>query len=187
MRRYTLDTSCVIHAVQQQAQASAVETLVDAARNNQVRLFMTNAFDADMTRASASHLQANLTWLAAQPVVQGVPGPLRLDYSTLGGGDVLASEASAALATIIEQIVLPAEYQVGELRPDDPEFMAKWRRKVNDVQHLAAHLAAGHDAFVTSDEDDIVKKRDRLHAATGLVVLTPAEARAALTKGEGAI
>jgi hypothetical protein len=54
--------------------------------------------------------------------------------------------------------------------------MARWRRKKNDVQHLLAHLIAGHDAFVTSDDDDMLKKRAELRARTGIAVVDPAEA-----------
>jgi hypothetical protein len=39
--------------------------------------------------------------------------------------------------------------------------MAKWRRKVNDVQHLTAHLMAGRGAFVTSDRDDMLTSARR--------------------------
>ena len=35
---------------------------------------------------------------------------------------------------------------------------------------------AGHDCFVTQDDDDIVKKRDRLESEAGIVVMTPPEA-----------
>ena len=42
--------------------------------------------------------------------------------------------------------------------------MDKWSRKINDVQHLSAHSMAAHDAFVTSDEDDMIKKRVALQA-----------------------
>lgn len=146
-----------------------------------MRLFLTSAFDADMTRASSENLQANLEWLATQPVTRDVPVPFRLDYSMLGGGDVLVSDQHAQLITLIEQIVLPATYQVGHLDAEDPELMARWNRKVNDAQHLAAHLMARHDAFVTSDDGDILKKRERLKEATGLVILSIAEALAAAT------
>jgi hypothetical protein len=37
-------------------------------------------------------------------------------------------------------------------------------------------LIAGHDAFVTSDDDDMLKKRADLQARTGIVVVNPAEA-----------
>jgi hypothetical protein len=180
VRTFTLDTSCIIHAVQDQAQAEYIEALVEAARAGTVSLFLTVAFSADMSRASSENLDANLAWLAGRPIAADVPGPFRLDYSTLDGGDVLVSGEQAALITAIEHIVLPAAYQVGNLRADDPECMFRWSRKVNDVQHLAAHIMAGHDAFVTSDEDDILKKRDRLRSASGIVVLTLEEACTAI-------
>jgi hypothetical protein len=46
----------------------------------------------------------------------------------------------------------------------------------DDVQHLVAHLIAGHDAFVTSDKKDMLKKRAELRTRTGIVVVNPAEA-----------
>jgi hypothetical protein len=103
-----------------------------------------------------------------------------LDYSTLDGGDVLPSAEQGEMITKIEQIVLPERYQVGSVEADDPDFMAKWKRRVNDVQHLAAHLMAGHDAFVTSDQDDMLKKRDRLRSEVGILVLSLEEACAGL-------
>lgn len=180
-RSFTIDTSCVIHAAQTQAQAEYVNTLVNAALDGDVALYLTNAFDADMTRASAKNLAANLGWLAERPLISRVPGPFRLDYSALDGGDVLSDE-HAALVTEIEQIVLPSQYQVGNVRAGNSEFMSQWARKVNDVQHLAAHLMAGNDAFVTTDSDDILRKRNRLHAATGIVVLSLREACVAIDR-----
>lgn len=176
MAVFTLDTSCVIHAVQRQDHATAVEKLTGAARAGRVTLWLTSAFDADMSRASSENLHANLEWLAVQPVLQGAPGPFRLDYSYLEGPDVLLSDDQATVIDAIEDIVLPHEYRIGRLRPEEEEFMAKWRRKINDVQHLAAHYMADHDAFVTSDNDDIVKKRKQLWEAAGILVYTPDEA-----------
>ncbi len=55
------------------------------------------------------------------------------------------------------------------------------------MQHLTAHVMSGHDAFVTSDEDDMLRKRDRLREVTGIVVLDPDEAvRLARRSGERA-
>jgi hypothetical protein len=173
---FTLDTSCVIHAVQQQENAAAVERLVDEARAGKVTLWLTAAFGADMTRASSEHVRANMKWLAAQPIMQTAPGPFRLDYSTLDGPDVLITDEQALVIDSVEEIVLPLEYQIGQLQPDDQMFMSKWSRKINDVQHLAAHYLAGHDAFVTSDHDDILKRRDRLWDRARIRVYTPDEA-----------
>jgi hypothetical protein len=62
------------------------------------------------------------------------------------------------------------------LKADDPAVMARWRRKANGVQHLVAHLIAGHDAFVTSDEDDMLKKQKEIRRRTGIVIVNPVEA-----------
>jgi hypothetical protein len=106
VRKLTLDTSCVIHAVQRQAHAAAVEDLVKAASAGRVALFLTAAFTADLSRASAENRGANLAWLAEQPILRGVPGPFRLDYSRLDGDDVLVSDEEAVVITRIENIVL---------------------------------------------------------------------------------
>ena len=58
--------------------------------------------------------------------------------------------------------------------------MAKWRRKVNDVQHLVAHHMAGHDGFVTTDFDDMIKRSRELWTRAQILVLTPTEAVALL-------
>lgn len=173
---FTLDTSCVIHAVQQQEHATAIERLADAARAGRLSLWLTAAFEADMTRASSEHQRANLSWLARQPILQSAQGPFRLDYASLGGPDVLVSGAQALVIDTVEDVVLTAKFRGGRLRSDDPEFMAKWSRKINDVQHLAAHHMAGHDAFVTSDHDDIVGKRKQLWNRACIRVYTPDEA-----------
>lgn len=59
------------------------------------------------------------------------------------------------------------------------------RRKVSDVQHLAAHLLAGHNAFVTSDHRDILRRRAELRARTEIVVVDPVEA-VQLARGQAA-
>jgi hypothetical protein len=136
---------------------------------------LTAAFSADMTRASSEHLQANLTWLAGEPILQTAPGPFRLGYSYLDA-DVLLSDEHALVVDAVEDIVLSSQYRVGRVRTDDQELMARWSRRINDVQHLAAHHMTGHDAFVTSDYDDIVSKREQLWERARIRVYTPDEA-----------
>jgi len=176
VRTFTLDTGCIIAAVQQQEHAKDVEQLTKFAREGRVTLWLTAAFAADQTRASSEYVRANQAWLAEQPVLQAAPGPFRLDYSCLDGPDVLVSDEQAAVIDAIEDLVLPPEYRVGQLPTDGEQFMAKWSRKINDVQHLAAHHMAGHDAFVTGDHDDIVKRRDQLWERVRILVYTPGEA-----------
>jgi hypothetical protein len=174
--RLTLDTSSVIHGAQAQAYGPQVDELVELGRQGQVGLWRTTAFGNDQKRAPADKHQRNLAWLSERPLIGTVPGALILDYSQLGIDSVLLSEEQAAIAKTIDEILLPKAYQVGNLPADDEAFMAKWRRKKNDVQHLLAHLIAGHDAFVTSDDDDMLKKRADLRTRTGIVVVNPAEA-----------
>jgi hypothetical protein len=49
------------------------------------------------------------------------------------------------------------------------------RGSLSDVQHLT-HDMSGNDAFVTSRHDGILKKPAAISAATGIVILDPAEA-----------
>ncbi|HZA81128.1 MAG TPA: hypothetical protein VFC13_06600 [Actinomycetes bacterium] len=147
-----------------------------AGRQGQVGLWITTAFGNDQERAPADKHQRNLAWLSERPLIGTVPGGFRLDYSRLGIDTVLLSDEQATIVRTLDEILLPKRFQVGNLRADDEAAMAKWRRKVTDVQHLTAHLIAGHDAFVTSDDDDMLKKRADLQARTGIVVVNPAEA-----------
>jgi hypothetical protein len=175
MLRLTLDTSWVIHAAQGQPYAPHVDELVGLARQGRVGLWITTAFGNDQERAPADKHQRNLAWLSERPLIGTVPGGARVSYARLGVDTVILSEEQAAIARTIDEILLPG-YQAGSLREDDEVGMAKWRRKANDVQHLVAHLIARHDAFVTSDHDDLLKKRAELRARTGIVVVDPAEA-----------
>jgi hypothetical protein len=173
----TLDTVCVIDAARSQEDGPFIDQLVLFARGGQVGLWLTSAFRADQSRASTADRASNLAWLSERPVVGEVPGPFRLDYSALGGDDVLVSDTHADADRLIRDIVLPEQYRAGRLREDDPVFMDKWRRRINDVHHLTAHLMAGHDAFVTRDKHMISEtKRNALRLDVGLVVVTPEEA-----------
>jgi len=176
MLRFTLDTSGVIHAVQAQRYGPQVDELVELGRQGRVGLWITTAFGNDQERAPADKHQRNLAWLSERPLIGTVPGGFRLNYSRLGIDTALLSEEQAATVRTIDEILLPTRYQVGNLRADDEISMAKWRRKANDVQHLTAHLIAGHDAFVTSDDDDMLKKRAELQTRAGIVVVDPLEA-----------
>ncbi len=176
MLRLTLDTSSVIHGAQAQPYGPQIDELVQLAHSSQVGLWITAAFSVDQERASMDQRQRNLEWLSERPVIGRVPGPFRLNYSMLGGPDVLITKEQKAVATKIEEILLPESYRVGNLQEDDESLMARWRRKANDVQHLTAHFMADHDAFVTSDQDDMLAKREVIRERTGIVIVDPVEA-----------
>jgi hypothetical protein len=163
--RLTLDTSSVIHGAQAQEYGPQVDELVDLARQDRIGLWITTAFTVDQERASAENHRRNLEWLSSVPLIGRVPGPHRIGYSGLGGPDVLPGEEHAAADAVVREILFPGG---GASKAS--------RRKITDVQHLTAHLMAGHDAFVTSDDDDMLDKRAELRARTGIVVVNPAEA-----------
>jgi hypothetical protein len=176
MLRLTLDTSSVIHGAQAQPYGPAVDELVQLARQSRVGLWITTAFAVDQERAPADKHQRNLAWLSERPLIGTVPGPFRFGYSTWGGPDVFTDSDHGTADAALREILLPERFQPGRLDEDDPVLMAANRRKVTDVQHLTAHLMAGHDAFVTSDHDDMLKRRVELRARTGIVIVDPAEA-----------
>ena len=175
MLQLTLDTSSVIHGAQAQPHSAQIDELVKLARQGRIGLWITTAFGNDQERAPADKHQRSLAWLSQLPLIGTVPGGFRLNYSRLGIDTVLLSDEQAATVRTIDEILLTKPYQVGNLRADDEAFMAKWRQKVTDVQHLTAHLIAGYDAFVTSD-GRMLKKRADLRTRTGIVVVDPAEA-----------
>ena len=158
MLQLTLDSSCVIHGAQNQSEADFVDRLVDLARDGVVGLWLAEAFEADLARASVEHHRVNLGWLQTRPVVRNLPGPFRLDYSLLDGRDVLGNESTMEVAEIVGDIVLPPTLRTGQLDASDERLTDRWRRRTNDVQHLLAHHMSGHDAFVTTDSRDILSK-----------------------------
>jgi hypothetical protein len=176
MLRLTLDTSSVIDAAQAHPRGPLVVELVDLGRQGRVGLWITEAFEIDQETAPLDRAQRNLAWLSVRPVIGRIPGPWRLGYSGLKGPDGLVHDNGAADDLALREIILPDQLQRGRLDEHDPAALARNRRKVTDVQHLTAHLMAGHDAFVTSDHDDLLRKRDAIRRRTGIVVVDPAEA-----------
>jgi hypothetical protein len=178
MLRLTLDTNCVIHGAQAQPYGPQIDELVDLAQSGRVVLSTTEAFAVDQETAPADKHRRNLEWLSERTVIARVPGPCRVGYSKRGGPDVAVGDDHAAVNAALTEILLAARYQTGNLKEDDEALMARWRQKVTDVQHLTAHLMARHDAFVTSDQDDMLDKREAIRQRTGIVVVDPAEALA---------
>jgi len=167
MLKLTLDTNCVIAAARGEPNAIHVDQLAELARAGRITISVTSGFKVDQRTARPDFQQVNLAYLATVPVIR-VPGPFRLDMSFLDDDDVLVDDQTADLDKRIATIVLGGVAMVAS-------------KKMNDVHHLTAHCMAGNNVFVTSDGDDMVKKRDKLRAEVGIVVKTPAEAVALAT------
>ena len=169
--RFTLDTSCVIAAAQDQGYRDEVDKLVDLAKAGRVELWLTSAFTYDQSTARDDRRRTNLQWLSDRPLIGSVPGPFRLDLSPLGGSDVFASDEMGEADEKIKAILLPGEP------------LPAGSRMIHDVHHLTAHLMAGHDAFITNDRDMLKPgKRELLRSQVGITVLDPAEAVARATE-----
>jgi hypothetical protein len=164
MLRLTLDTSSVIHAAQAQAYAPQMAELRALDRDGRVRLWITEAFTVDQEHASADKHRLNVAWLSEQPVIECVPGPCRRGYSRRDGPDLRTNADTAAADAALCEILLPGKADVAS------------RQKITDVQHLTAHYMAGHDAFATSDHDDMLRHQEAILRRTGIVILNPAEA-----------
>src|SRR5215217_584049 len=104
MLRLTLDTSSVIHGAQAQPYGPQIDELVELARNGQVGLWRTTAFDNDQERAPADKHQRNLAWLGERPLIGTVPGGARVSYSRLGVDTVILSEEQGVIAKMIDEI-----------------------------------------------------------------------------------
>ncbi|GAA3242327.1 hypothetical protein [Nonomuraea helvata] len=174
--KITLDSNCIIDAVQRQGAWQHVERLVELARGGHVQLWITDAFDAEQIRARDEHREANLRWLADRPLIGRTVPVMRLDYPTaILGVAVLASDEGADADRTIQDIILPQELRPGHVDPGDTKATKRQAKRIHDVHHLSAHWTAEHDFFVTRDEDDMLKKREELKRRVGIVVLTPAE------------
>jgi hypothetical protein len=163
MRRFTLDTSCIVAAVGGEPASNQIEELVELARSGKIGIVITSGFDVDQRTATNERRQANLEWLARAQILQ-VPGPFRFDMSHLGGPDVPTEDDIPAVDEAISTIV------VGMTPADAPS------KRMQDVHHLTAHHMAKRDAFVTLDDDDMIRKRADLKSKVGIVILTPSEA-----------
>jgi hypothetical protein len=187
MLRFTLDTDCVIRGAQAQPYRPQIHELVDLARNGRrLGLSITEAFAVDQETASPENYQLNLEWLSKQSAIGRIPGPCRVGYSERGGPDVVVGDHHAAADAALREILLSERYQPGNLREDDETLMAKWRQKVTDVQHLTAHLMAGHDAFVTTDKGMVsLHRRKAIRERSGIEVVNPVEAVAMARRHHG--
>jgi hypothetical protein len=163
VRRFTLDTSCVLAAVGGEPASNQIEELVELARSGKIGIIITSGFDVDQRRATDTRRQANLEWLARAQILPA-PGPFRFDMSHLGGPDVPTEDDIPAVDEAIAKIV------VGMTPEETPA------KRMQDVHHLTAHHMAKCDAFVTLDHDDMIRKRADLKSKVDIVILTPSEA-----------
>lgn len=183
MLTFTLDTGCVIAAVNNEPEAGDVEHLVGLARAGEIRLARTTGFEADQTTAAPKNQRQNLNWLRSVPILsaagvlrfssgdvdeQGNPISKRdrVNYPFFNSGG-FGGPGTTQWEKQIKAILLP-----GVLSTENAG------RRMIDVHHLLAHQMAGHDYFVTLNSNDMITggRRERLRSGVRIKVITPAEA-----------
>ena len=170
---YLLDTGCLIAAqTPGEPHHLAAEGLVRAGMAGDVSLITATSVEYDLEAASPELAQVRRAWLASRPFIRRVPGPFTLDVSRLDWGDVLVSDEQAESLGKLKKIL-------GTPAPAEPDN--RWRRRQIDRHHASAALLAQADGLVTTDRDDILRRRDAILTECGLLVLDPEEAIANLT------
>jgi hypothetical protein len=180
----TLDTSCVSALANpqdsnDQDEIPALDALVDLARQDEIVLQLTSAYERDFERYGDDDARSQrLQWLATAPPIQRVGGVFRLDVSVLNGPDVLGGESDVQLDQQLRQILRPSLAHPGEIPgyEDDPRAAAKL---FSDIDHLIAHFPSGAQWFVTLDAKTILKRHDALKGI-GIEVRRPSSALAEL-------
>jgi hypothetical protein len=154
---FTLDTNCVVAAVNEEPDGPYVYRLVELARAGEIAIARTSGFEADQRKASLDQRRDNLDYLSQAQIVK-VPGPLRFgDDDEFFNGDVFIEDETERLDEQISAIVL-SEGQ----KPEDA------RRRMIDVHHLIGHAMAGNDVFATRDKHMIKERiRQRLKSEAG--------------------
>ena len=174
MLTLTLDTNTLKDVFEENTgtrkYAKQVRKLLELAKSGEVDLAVTTVFDRDAAAdPNKSRLAGLRAWVPTLPLVADLPAVARYDYSSFGGGDVYGSMDDAIRLDQLAALVFP---RLADLSPSSHR---NTRSQVNDVDHLAAHLRAHRDSFVTGDTG-ILSKSKRLMNEFDIRVWTPDQA-----------
>lgn len=142
-------------------EVTALEQIVDLARDGLIRLQVTTAYERDFARwNNPEGRDARLAWLSSAPPLPRASGVFRLDVSALDGGDVFASEVEVELDRQLRAVLRPSL----TARPAPPyeEAPGVAMKAFSDIDHFVAHWRSGANAFVTLDTKTILKRRQAL-------------------------
>jgi hypothetical protein len=132
--RLTLDTNLLEEYWRDQERRGVVAALLDLAASGGAELVVTARISADIPDHPLADRLRELPELG----IRQIGGVFRLDYSSLGGGDMLGSEVFDTLRQRVE----------AELRRRGRAQMPDWR----DWDHLQAHFIMRRDVFLTWDK-----------------------------------
>jgi hypothetical protein len=163
--KLTLDTNCFInHFDLESATATSREEiaqLIKLATNGRAEIVITTRVEADLDQDKDDKRRAALKRnLAMFDVIASV---LRWNESSWDGCDFWVDEKANALASEIQKVLFPG------LSNEDKRY----GNKIRDVDHIAAHVVAGRDIFITDDSH--LNRRAAELRKLGAVVMRPSE------------
>jgi hypothetical protein len=161
--RLLLDNGCLI-AAQSAGERwhPACIALVEAGRSGRAHLMRSVTVEYDLETAGEPRRSERLAWLQANPFIERVPGPFMPGVTRIEWGDAYVGDEHRDPLARLHAILG---------KPPDSE-----RRAHFDYHHACTAYLRNADALVTTDNDDLLKKRDAVRVAVGLVILDPEEA-----------
>jgi len=152
--RLTLDTNLLQEYWRKQERRDVVASLLDLAASGEAELVVTTRISADIPDPPLADRLRELPDLG----IGQIGGVFRLDYSPLGGTDMLGSE-------IFEVLRQRAEVELqGRGRTQTPD----WR----DWDHLQSHFIMRRDVFLTWD-NRLLEAARLLSVDLPIIALTP--------------
>jgi hypothetical protein len=169
--RLTIDADCILDLIDPESDGrfkDQMAALAALAEGGIVELGYAGTIFRELARGDdRERAVRNIEALAGHPALTSMaPGMFRLDISCFDDpSTVLAGDAVPIVDAAIRQIMAPSL---------DPEA-SRLEKKIADVDHLLAHVAAGRDVFMTGNTNDFTQKRRLRLYELGIVVMTPAE------------
>lgn len=160
MLKITLDTNCIILYFEQGNEF--VAQLIRYALERKVDLAITTRAYADLERDKLNERKKSmLKKIGSFPVLRT---GARWGVSKWDSGDFWAGKDYEALTREIQEILFPF------LDTYDPRF----KNKICDVDHLAGHIWARRDFFVTYD-DGFLRRKEQIDERWGVKIFSPQE------------
>lgn len=164
MIKITLDTNCIINLLDHTStSATSVEEITEIIQyglNSNVNIVITTRVNSDLEKDKDEHRKKEL--LKRINIFPTIGAPFRLDESKLDSEDFISDEKTSQQENRLIQIIFP------NLKRTDKHYS----NKINDIDHLIAHINDGRDIFVT-DDGDIIRKSNVMEQEFNIKVMNP--------------
>lgn len=180
MRKFTLDTNCIIDLDENRPNAVFVQKIVAAWRTGQVELAVVAVTASENQQSKKANrdfgeFENKLVRVGLKGVYHLLP---MMKWDVFYWDHALWSEEQMeVLYAQIQEILFP---DISLVPPEDIELNSSWRNKACDVLVAWSHAHHKWDILVTSDTN-FHKKRDKLQTVGVNEILYPKEAASLCT------